>query len=92
MTLTRVDKRTFKTFEEYEERLREEFTDIGTNHRILSDGIARDIGTKVVWGIRINTLEELLDFKNKVKEEIIIRESYVDKETLCLEIYDNYRE
>ena len=46
------------------EHFLEEFTDVGTNHRILNDGIARDIGTKVVWGIRINTLEELSNIKN----------------------------
>ena len=34
MQIDRVDRRTFKTFEEYETRLKEKFTDVGTNHRI----------------------------------------------------------
>ena len=47
---------------------------------------------KWIVGIRINTLEELIDFQNQVEEEIVFRKSWTDEKTFCLEIYDGYRE
>lgn len=46
-----------------------------------------------VYGIEINTLEELLEFRDKY-DDIIIRETYNDKSysELEIEIYDYYRE
>ena len=47
----------------------------------------------VVYGVeKINSLEELMDFFNKVNEEIVLRKSWIDNRTPCLEIYDDYRE
>lgn len=44
--------------------------------------------------VKINTLEELLDFCNKNKEKIIIFPTYnwLGKEMRHIEIYDDYRE
>ena len=47
---------------------------------------------KDTYGIEINSLEELMDFFNKVNEEIVLRKSWIDNKTPCLEIYDTYRE
>ena len=94
--LTRVDVRTFKSPEEYNERLGRTYgkwEHEGTNHRILPNGnIARDIGIMDCYGIEINSLEELMKFKDEVNQEIIIGESYIDKVTPSIEIYDDYRE
>lgn len=44
------------------------------------------------WGIELNTIEELMKFKDSVKEELILGTSYIDDKTPCIEIYDTYRE
>lgn len=44
------------------------------------------------WGIEINSLEELMKFKEIVGDDIIIRTSEQDHETPLIEIYDDYRE
>ncbi len=93
--LIRVDERTYKSFEEYNilHGKNGNWTDFGTNHRILENGhIARDIGVEDAYGIEINSLEELIKFYNDVKSEVVIRISWIDNSTPCLEIYDDYRE
>ena len=93
MKLTRVDKRTFKSEEEYNNRFSDKWTDTGTNHRILEDGcIARDLGEEECYGIEINSLEELIQFYEDVGEELVLGTSYIDRKTHYLEIYDDYRE
>lgn len=93
MKLTRVDKRVFKSEEEYNNRFPDKWTDTGTNHRILEDGcIARDVGEEDCWGIEINTLEELIKFYEDVGEELVLGKTWLDRKTLYLEIYDDYRE
>lgn len=47
---------------------------------------------KEVWGIEINSLEELMKFKEIVDEEIIITTSPQNNKTPTIEIYDDYRE
>lgn len=44
------------------------------------------------WGIGLNTIEELMKFKDSADEELILRTSYVDDQTPCIEIYDDWRE
>lgn len=91
--ITQVDIRTLYSFEDYEKRFRESFMDDGTNHRILENGyIARDVGVNSSWGLEISTLEELMEFKDEVGEDLIIRSSHVDDETPCIEIYNTSRE
>lgn len=93
LNLTRVDERCFKSFEEYDNRFSDKWTDTGTNHRVLSNGnIARDIGVENCFGIEINSLEELMKFYADVGSEVVLRKSWVDNKTPCLEIYDDYRE
>lgn len=91
--LTRVDERNFKSFEEYDNKFSDKWKDVGSNHRILPNGnIARDLQIENCFGIEINSLEELMQFYREVNSEIVIRESWVDNTTPCLEIYDDYRE
>ena len=65
----------------------------GTNHRVNARGyITRDMGFEDVWGIEVSSLEELMDFKEAVDEELVLGTSLIDKKTPCIEIYDDYRE
>ena len=91
--LKRVDERCITSVEEYDNRFQDKWLENGTNHRILENGhIARDVGEVDCWGIEIDTLEELLQFHKEVNEDLILSQSYLDKETYSLEIYDDYRE
>lgn len=66
--------------------------DNGENHRINNEGfIERDM-YRTVWGVEINNLEELLQFQDKCKNEIIISRNYLNKDFFEIEIYDDYRE
>lgn len=90
-----VDRRKFLTPELYDKNKPsncKKWFDEGTNHRTEDDCIARDIGEIEVWGMEINSLEELLNFINETDEEVIISTSLVDYKTPCLEIYDDWRE
>ena len=43
------------------------------------------------WVIQINSLDELLKFKEKYKSELVITTTYYDN-SYEIEIYDDYRE
>ena len=94
--LTITDTRMLKTPEEFdtEHSDREgKWLEVGTNHRVNEQGfITRDKGEIDTYGIEINSIEELMNFFNDVNEEIVLRKSFIDKKTPCLEIYDTYRE
>ena len=87
----RKDIRTLKSFEEYDNRFRDNFLDTGINHKINDDGyIEREFEDKG-WFIKIDTLEELLEFTNKYGE-IVFGKAYDNDEMNRIEIYDDYRE
>ena len=94
--LTRVETRTLKTPEEFDAKFSKregKWLEIGSNHRVDKQGfITRDREEEDAYGIEINSLEELMDFFNKVNEKIVLRKSWIDNKTPCLEIYDDYRE
>jgi hypothetical protein len=92
--LTQVDRRTFRTPEEHDERCGQhgKWLDVGSNHRIENGRIVRDLDPVNVWGVEINSLEELMAFKKEVDEELVISISHIDQKTLSIEIYDDYRE
>lgn len=94
ISLTHIDRRTFRTPEEYDERCGQygKWFDVGSNHRIENGRIVRDLNIESVWGIEINSLEELMAFKKEVDEELVIGISYMDEKTPSIEIYDDYRE
>ena len=94
--LTKVQARTFRTPEEFDNKFGDsqgKWLDHGTNHRVDARGyIVRDMGLEDAWGIEINSLEELINFKKVVGENLIIQTSWIDNKTPCIEIYDGYRE
>lgn len=92
--VTRVDIRSLKTPEEFDNRLglREgKWLENGTNHRKIDGHIARDMGTVKCWAIELNSLEELIALYYKYGE-LVIATNMWDKETPSIEIYDDYRE
>lgn len=94
--LTRVETRTLKTPEEFDAKFSKvegKWLEVGSNHRVDKRGfITRDREEQDTYGIEINSLEELMDFFNDESEEIVLRKSWIDEKTPCLEIYDTYRE
>ena len=94
--LTRVETRTLKTPEEFDAKFSKvegKWLEVGSNHRVDKQGfITRDREERDTYGIEINSLEELMDFMDEVNESIVLRESWIDSKTPCLEIYDDYRE
>lgn len=92
----RVDVRTCKTFEEYDQKhgkLGNMWLDEGSNHRQTDDGcIARDFPGKA-WTIEINTLEDLLAFSKECGNDLVLSPTHwLAKGMPCIEIYDGYRE
>lgn len=91
----RYDTRTFKSFEEHDEHLREPWLSRGTEHEVLRGprggaiGIRRRIEDREGWTITADSLGALLDLV-KAHGEIIV--SYEPKVGYSLEIYDGYRE
>lgn len=49
-------------------------------------------GKEKVWMIKINTIKELMNFKDKCGEDIIIRDSIIYKGYSEILIYDDYIE
>ena len=97
--IIRVDERGFKSFEEHDEKLPRDkkWLEVGFNHKILPanervdhEHIYREFNDEV-WAIEINTLEDLLDLKEKYGE-IIVKTAYENDSINELEIYDDWRE
>lgn len=91
-----IDIRTLNSPEEYDRILSKNngtWYSKGENHCINDDGyIQRTFtGAGNGWFITINTLEELLEFKNKYGN-IIIGECSSNRCIQGIEIYDDYRE
>ena len=85
------DIRTLKSFEEYDNRFRDNFLDTGINHKINDDGYIEREFEDEGWFIKIDTLEELLEFTNKYGD-IVFGKTYRNYEMNGIEIYDDYRE
>ena len=83
----RHDWRTFKSFDDYEQLLGQEFTAEGFDHKVMDDRIRRsflDDG----WFIELESLEELAQLIDEVGDVVMAK----DPDGLKLEIYDDYRE
>ena len=87
----RKDIRTLKSFEEYDNRFRDNFLDTGINHKINDDGYIEREFEDEGWFVEIDTLEELLEFTNKYGD-IVFGKTYRNYEMNGIEIYDDYRE
>src|SRR5699024_10221117 len=61
----RKDIRTLKSFEEYDNRFRDNFLDTGINHKINDSGYIEREFEDEAWFVKIDTLEELLEFTSK---------------------------
>ena len=94
-----IDERGFKSFEEHDEKFSrgEKWLEKGFNHKILPanerfdhEHIYREFNGEI-WAIEINTLENLLDLKEKYGE-IIVKNAYENDSINELEIYDDWRE
>lgn len=67
----------------------------GTNHRTCNSGkyIQRTFpNAEEGWFIELDTLEQLIEFKKTCGHELIIGEGLFNREIVCLEIYDTWRE
>lgn len=93
--LNRTEVKNFKSFEAYDNAsgVQGKWLSVGKNHRVTEEGyIARDFEFEGLWGVELNSLEDLLNFKEKVGEDIILSTSVTDNKTPCLIIYDDYIE
>ena len=93
-TFLYTQKWKFKSFYEYDKahaKFNGPFVSEGINHRVLEDGIARDIPENR-WAIDVGTLDELAEFVQNIGEEVIISPLLAPNGSLSLEIYDDWRE
>ena len=65
--------------------------DRGENHRVENGHIKRDFRT-TGWFIEINSLDDLIAFKNKYGSLVIEDDPYNRNQFARIEIYDDYRE
>ena len=93
LELMNVERLEYASVLDYNQRYKDrpKWHEEGTNHRIINNRYYRDNGTIQTWGIRINTLKELMEFKNEVGEELILGISTADWRTPCIEIYDDLK-
>lgn len=95
ISLVSTEIRQFKTFEAYDKAcgIQGKWLSRGENHRITEDGyIARDFEIKGLWGIKLNSLKDLLNFEKEVGEDLGLSISIIDDKTPLLEIRDDYIE
>mgnify|MGYP007109921183 CR=1 FL=1 len=67
----------------------------GIKHTTCNNGmyIQRTFPKKMNgWFIEFDTLEEFIEFKKKIAYELVVRNGLFNRNILCIEIYDTYRE
>lgn len=90
--IDRVDRRTFKTFEEHDARCTPPWLFAGTDHKVVDGGIERTFkNAKTVWTREFETIEDLVQFTKAQGGEVVISSDYTSV-IPALEIYDDYRE
>ena len=82
---TCIDEEEFNTKYSYDEGL---WKSKGKNHKIVAEGIQRELEPVLRWCINIKTIGQLNKFINKYGEIIISQDDNMKK----IEIYDTYRE
>lgn len=85
------DQRTFKTPEDFNKKLKQDWFARGTEHSVNKIGIIRRLDDADVWYIKIRTIKELIKFRDKYGS-IIISSYYCNRDIPSIEIYDDYRE
>lgn len=95
MEITELDIRRFRSPDEFDKirgHREGSWLSGGKNHCITKDGhIQRELGPKEVWYVEIETLEELVEFKNR-HGQIIILDCVDNPSETEIAIYDGYRE
>lgn len=93
---TMVEVRYCSTFEEFDKRFSRtegSWLSKGVNHKISKGQIQREIPNGAEGHfIEINSIEELLEFRRKVGNELIITSAPNNELIPAIEIYNYYRE
>lgn len=93
---TKIEVRGCLTFEEYDERfswMEGNWLSEGVNHNTSKGRIQREFPNGAEGHfIEINSIEELLEFRKKVGNELIITSAINNESIPAIEIYNNYRE
>ncbi|MFC2796713.1 MAG: hypothetical protein ACFN4N_03425 [Streptococcus sp.] len=93
---TMVEVRYCSTFEEFDKkfsRTEGSWFSKGVNHKISKGQIQREIPNGAEGHfIEINSIEELLEFRKKVGNELIITSAPNNESIPAIEIYNYYRE
>ena len=92
----KVEVRYFPSFEEFDKRLswmEGTWLSKGVNHKAYKGQIQREFpdGAEGHF-IKINSIEELLEFQKKVGSELIITSATNNESIPAIEIYNYYRE
>ena len=92
----KVDVRGFSSFEEFDKRLSRlegNWLSKGVNHKVSKGRIQREFPNGAEGHfIEINSIEELLEFQKKVRNELIITSASDNESIPAIEIYNYYRE
>lgn len=93
---TIVEVRYCPTFEEFDKRfsrMEGSWLSKGVNHKVSKGQIQREFPNGAEGHfIEINSIEELLEFRRKVGNELIITSAFNNKSIPAIEIYNYYRE
>ena len=87
----RLDVRTLGSIEEYNNKFKDNFEDRGRNHTVNDRGYIQREFDDEAWFVEIKDLKELMEFTTK-HGDIVLCESYWNKNIFEIEIYDTYRE
>ena len=92
----KVEVRGFSSFEEFDKRLSRmegNWLSKGVNHKVSKGRIQREFPNGAEGHfIKINSIEELLEFHRKVGCELIITSATNNESIPAIEIYNYYRE
>ena len=92
----KVEVRGFSSFEEFDKKLswmEGTWLSKGVNHKMSKGRIQREFPNGAEGHfIEINSIEELLEFKKKVGNELIITSAFNNESIPAIEIYNYYRE
>lgn len=90
--IPKIDIRSISKPEEFNiKSMRESWYKEGTNHRLINGKIARDMGTKKVWCIDFESMDDLIKFTYEFGDVIIGCSDY-DNGMPNIQIYDDYIE
>lgn len=87
VTISLADRRDFASIEEYDSLKKEDpWRSKGTNHRVLENCIARDIGTVEKWAVEFNTIEDFESFLTHLCKNVVVLKDYNNPDYFHIEI------